>query len=200
MKKKILSLSKWALAPAAAFSFAALLFTSCTKEDAFQPSPVVSNPTESSGGMTESSFSNNLTSQVMPENSMIYIHHGTCFGQCPSYSVTVYPDGQVTYEGYRFVSTTGAKKFRVEMEIANQLAYYMQQNGFFGLHDTYPVIPDAQRTTTGLSFHGNLKVVVDYGINVPTQLAGMRKHVEKMLGIERYIYGDGSPDGVGTPE
>ena len=198
MKKKILSLSKWALAPAAAFSFAALVLTSCDKEDSVAPVPVVTPTSESSGGMVNSSFNN--TSQVMPENSMIYINHGTCFGQCPSYSVTVYPDGQVTYEGYRFVATIGSKKFRVEREIAYQLAYYMSNNGFFGLHDTYPVIPDAQRTTTGLSVNGNLKVVVDYGVNIPAQLIGMRKQVEKTLGIDRYVYGDGTPDQLGTIE
>ena len=59
----------------------------------------------SSGCMT-------MADRPMPvESESISYETGPCFGACPVYKVTVRPDGTGTFEGRRFTSVTGERRF-----------------------------------------------------------------------------------------
>ena len=40
---------------------------------------------------------------------VITLERTTCFGVCPVYTLTIYGDGRVVYEGTRFVRTEGER-------------------------------------------------------------------------------------------
>lgn len=181
MKENIASIKKNFLP---AFLFAALLFSSCSKNELDDLQPINN---ESSGTNTTSDVSP-LTPGI-PLNVMIGISHGVCFGPCPNYTVTVSSEGEVVYNGIANVATTGIVRYNIGAEGAGKLANLMVEEGFFKLKNEYDVIPDAQRFETSLVWQGKVKTIVDYGIHVPYNLILIREKVEHALNIERYVNG-----------
>ena len=185
MKKNLASI-KNAFLPA--FIFAALLFSSCSKNemDDLQIATPDANAKYSETPLTNDA---NSPSPTIPFESMIGITHGSCMGSCPTYKVAVSSTGDVVYTGIANVAVRGTVRYKISAEEAYQLGAMMVRDGFFNLADEYIIIPDAQRFETSLVWKGKIKSVVDYGVNVPPNLVLMRERVEKALRIKRFIEG-----------
>ena len=191
MKKKITSMVNAVLMPA--FIFAALLFSSCTKNELedlqianFGKTTSIADAADKKTNTTDDY--NPVPS--IPADAMIGIRHGACMGMCPNYQVSLTRNGEVTYTGIRNVRVIGTVHYTVSPDVAYQLGYMMEKGGFFTFADAYVIIPDAQRFETSLVWNGKIKTVVDYGINVPPSLVVMRERVERALNIDRLIKGD----------
>ncbi|MEO8087315.1 MAG: DUF6438 domain-containing protein [Bacteroidota bacterium] len=200
MKKKLISLATVAITPIAGFLFAALLFTSCSKNEMDDLLP--SSSTSSSNIPLEKK-SNNIAATGLSSNprefdGMISISHGECFGMCPSYSISVSKEGTVVYNGERNVGILGTVTYSINPDVALELALHMERGGFFGFLDQYPLVPDAQRNETSLLLNGRIKVVVDYGVGIPLELKMMRAEVEKVLNVQRFIEGTVDPAVINT--
>jgi hypothetical protein len=185
MKKNIASL-KNAFLPA--FLFAALLFSSCSKNELDDVQIPNAEGTKNAGTTTSTLY--NQTPSI-PFESMIGISHGACMGSCPNYSVALSANGDVVYTGFANVAVLGTVKYKISADVAYQLGSMMEEEGFFNLADQYIVIPDGQRFETSLVWKEKIKSVVDYGVYVPPNLVLMREKVEKACGIERLIKGNG---------
>jgi len=184
MKKNLASM-KIAFLPA--FLFAALLFSSCSKNELDELQITNPNGETSGSNSTKDVYS---PSPTIPFGSMIGISHGSCMGSCPTYTVTVSEQGDVVYTGIANVAVRGPVRYKISADEAYQLGSMMEQMGFFNLASEYIVIPDAQRFETSLVWKDRIKSVVDYGVNVPQNLILMREQVEKALHIKRFIVGD----------
>lgn len=66
----------------------------------------------------------------------ITLQRSTCLGNCPAYSVTVTPDGQVNFEGHAYVQTASARGHATPGQIANLLVA-LDQAGFRAMRDSY---------------------------------------------------------------
>jgi len=198
MKKNITSIRK-AFLPA--FMFAALLFSSCSKNE-LDDVQVSNNQTAKEAGVNTDPGSitaagENATASIVtpspgiPADAMIYISHGPCMGACETYTIALSQEGEVVYTGIRNVSTQGVVRYNVGGEVAMQLGSMLAEEGFFSFSDTYVQIPDAQRFETVLVWNGKIKRVVDYGIQVPQQLVSLRQKVEDALNVSRYTNGNG---------
>ena len=189
MKKKNNSVVKAATMYAALL--AAFLFSSCSKTEVQDVQPAnAASAMVMSDAVNPNATSDYHPSPTIPADLLISITHGTCFGDCPYYSVMLKRNGEVTFTGIRNVHTIGTVNYTISADVAYQLGYMMQHNGFFNLEDNYPVIPDAQRFETMLAWNGKMKNIVDYGFHVPPILVQMRRDVEKALNVDRYINGD----------
>jgi len=203
------------------FIFAVLLFTSCSKEDV---SPNSSSTNQSQGLPVTGSFqdhpsqpisgvplmsggtSTNLLQSIpeIPSDAMIFISHGACMGKCPVYTVMVKADGTVIFNGIRFVGTLGATEFSISEGMAHKLREKMITAGFLQLPDKFPFVGDMSETITALrmdnsgSGHFHLKVVEDWGVQVPQDLVNMRNMIEAALGIDKLINAT-TPSGVVDP-
>jgi hypothetical protein len=199
MKKKITSITSAATMPAALLLFVALLFSSCSKNE-LEDLQFANFPKSTSVADITSDKANNITdvspNPGIPEDAMIGISHGACMGNCPNYRVTLSTTGEVFYTGIRNVRVLGIVRYSISPEMAHELGYMMVKGGFFNFENQYAIIPDAQRFETSLEWNDKVKVVVDYGINVPAELVTMRKKVEKVLDIDRLINGDASNPAV----
>ena len=198
MKKKITSIKR-AVLPA--FVFAALLFSSCSKNELddvqvsdAQSARVAATTTASgmsNGTLTTATASLGNPTPVVPVNAMISISHGSCFGSCPNYTVSLSKEGEVVYTGIANVATRGEVRYYVGAEKARELGYMMVQEGFLKFADKYTEIPDAQRFQTILVWDGKIKSVVDYGVNIPPELRLIRDKVELELNVSRFITTNG---------
>jgi len=199
MKKNITSIKK-AFLPA--FLFAALLFSSCSKNELDDVQ--VSNDQAAKEGITNTTSGSNdaagenvtaninTPNPVIPINAMIYISHGPCMGACPTYTLTLSNEGEVIYTGMQNVATKGVVRYFVGPEVAYRLGSLMVTEGFFNFDDQYLVIPDAPRYETVLVWNGKTKRVIDCGIQVPPELVSLRQKVEDVLNISRYT----DPQGI----
>jgi len=183
MKKNLASIKNAFLH---AFIFAALLFSSCSKNELDDLQ--IANPDAKFSGTPVTNDATN-PSPTIPFESMIGISHGSCMGSCPTYKVALSSTGDVVYTGIANVAVRGTVRYKISAEEAYQLGAMMERDGFFNLANEYIVIPDAQRFETSLVWKGKIKSVVDYGVNVPENLLLMREKVEKALRIKRFIEG-----------
>jgi hypothetical protein len=62
---------------------------------------------------------------------------GACFETCPVYSVAVYPDRRVMFEGKTNVKTTGQKRTTISKTSFNQLVNAFKAANYFDLADNY---------------------------------------------------------------
>jgi hypothetical protein len=183
MKKKITSITK---AVTTSAFFAVLLFSSCSKnelEDLQNPNATASLPIATA----KNDVSAMDLAVPVPADAMISISHGACLGACPVYQISISKSGDVVYTGLHNVHVTGTVRFKISAEAAYELGYRMEQGGFFGFKDSYPIIPDAPQTVTSLIWNNKVKTVIDCGVNIPEELSAMRTTIENSLHIDRFL-------------
>ena len=66
-------------------------------------------------------------------SDQISMTRGPCFGACPMYTVTVWGDGRVQFEGDRFVAQTGARSKTIDAAAVAGLFALADEIGFFDL-------------------------------------------------------------------
>ena len=71
-----------------------------------------------------------------PSDTTVTMQRSTCYGTCPSYTVTVSSDGQVKFDGHLHVRTDKASGRVAPERVANILAA-VEQAGFRTLKDSY---------------------------------------------------------------
>ena len=62
-----------------------------------------------------------------------------CYGECPSYTVTVNGDGHVTYRGRTYVAVTGERTDQVDNETVRTLVERVYESRFFDCSGDYNV-------------------------------------------------------------
>jgi hypothetical protein len=69
--------------------------------------------------------------RVNPKSVLIRQLHYPCFGTCPSYSISIWGDGQVDYYGANFVRACGARTKRISVADVEKLTSFARDAGFF---------------------------------------------------------------------
>jgi hypothetical protein len=69
----------------------------------------------------------------VPNDFVLTLQRGECLGDCPIYTVTVDAAGNVEYEGTKFVSVTGAARWRVSTQIVEHLFKLLERVRFLDL-------------------------------------------------------------------
>jgi hypothetical protein len=101
-----------------------------------------------------------------PENSSSFItlERGMCFGYCPVYSLTIFENGSVIYDGREFVKETGIRSATVNTTLFEDLMNLAEETGFPGMNDTYSayVITDMPSATIIMKNGTTIKRVEHY--------------------------------------
>ena len=69
-------------------------------------------------------------------DARVTLQRSSCYGNCPSYTVTAAADGQISFEGHLHVRTGSARGHATPAQLANILAA-VEQVGFRSMHDSY---------------------------------------------------------------
>ena len=132
-------------------------------------------------------------------NDLITLERTVCFGSCPSYRVTIAPDGTVTFEGRRFVKTTGTVTAQISADKFQQLVDEFERIKYFSLQDRYTqradgcmtLMTDMPSANTSLSLNGRAKSVSHYfgcrGPEVLTALTSLERKIDEIAGTEKWI-------------
>jgi ankyrin repeat protein len=124
----------------------------------------------------------------------IYLERTSCFGTCPSYSIEVYGDGTVLYNGKYYVAVLGQHRGQVSQQAVLSMLDAFRAADFFSLHDSYrEAVTDNPTFTTSIQFDGHSKRVVDYvgrDVGMPTAVTELEDTIDQLADSARWTKGD----------
>ena len=120
--------------------------------------------------------------------AVITLERTTCFGECPVYSVSIYKDGRVVYEGKEFVRIRGRQELKIPRAKVNQLLKEFEKCNFLAMDDEYPAIAtDGPACITSLIINGTTKEVRHcYPSCTPNGLQELENKIDEIAGTDRY--------------
>lgn len=135
-----------------------------------------------------------------PENAgpvEITLERTPCFGFCPDYSVTISGDGDVLYEGRRFVAVTGEQHGQISAADVQRLLARFDAIGFDNLENEYRAhVTDLPTTTITLIRNGRSKSVLDYGgtsAGMPESVRELQAEIDRVANTGRWVLRNGEP-------
>lgn len=121
------------------------------------------------------------------ENVVITLERTVCFGSCPDYTLTIYGNGTLIYEGRNFVAVTGRQTSNISQEHIQELARAFYAIGYFSLKNEYSApVTDLPTTTTSIAIDGRYKKIVNY-YGAPEQLIELENMIDDIAGSERWV-------------
>jgi hypothetical protein len=136
-------------------------------------------------------------SETPMQNVEITLTRGVCYGFCPDYTVTITGDGQVRYEGRRFVNAVGVRTATIPREDVARLLARFDEIGFDQLRDSYRAnVTDLPTYTVALTRNGRTKAVVDYGgpgAGMPRSVRDLQAEIDRVAGTAQWVLRDGQP-------
>jgi hypothetical protein len=132
-----------------------------------------------------------------PGDVSITLTRSVCFGFCPDYTVTITGDGQVHYEGRRFVNVVGRRTATIPREAVAGLVRRFDQIGFHRLRDAYRAeVTDLPTYSVSIAREGRSKTVVDYGgtsAGMPQSVRELQNEIDRVAGTAQWVLRDGQP-------
>lgn len=111
--------------------------------------------TSSCGGVGRTAT---IQSVITPDTRIRLDRHG-CMGTCPVYSVDIWPDGSVSFEGKSFTKTTGPAHDRVNEAEVLRLVDEFKKLDFFNLQNSYGDCEDSPLEALTFAQNGTAKTV-----------------------------------------
>ncbi|MGI0028702.1 MAG: DUF6438 domain-containing protein [Nitrososphaera sp.] len=128
---------------------------------------------------------------VGTEGVIITMERTICFGACPAYSLIIYDNGTLIYEGFAFVAVTGTRTAQIPQDKFEQIVEKFYEINYFSLEDRYEEpVSDLPSTTTSITVAGVTKSVYRYGFG-PEELVQLENFIDELVGTERWIKGAG---------
>ena len=125
----------------------------------------------------------------------ITLERGVCFGACPDYTVTISGDGQVAYEGRRFVRVTGAQQGTASRRDVADLVTMIERAHFFELNDSYRGhVTDLPTYRVTVTQHGRTKTVVDYAgemVSMPHAVREIEQAIDRAANTAQWVQREG---------
>lgn len=122
---------------------------------------------------------------------VIQLERTRCFGACPAYTVMVYEDGSIVFNGIDFVSNTGEHSATIDPDLVQQLADYIVEAGYFDLEDSYTnrEATDMPSAITAVYINGETKQINHYygDFSAPEVLTEIETRIDEVLNTERWI-------------
>ena len=125
----------------------------------------------------------------VPENLTdveITLDRTACYGTCPIYSVKIFGDGTVIYDGIKFVGITGERVYHVSQKEVDDLIVKFYEINYFSLNDRYDAsMTDLPTTITSLKVGDERKSIHNYGGFGPSQLNELEQEIDNVLSSAR---------------
>ena len=123
------------------------------------------------------------------KSAIIKMERTACYGTCPVYSLAIYGNGTVIYNGDRFVNVTGKQVSQISQEKFKQLVREFYSIGYFSLSDEYTSsVTDLPSTKTSIQISGIKKSVYDYS-NAPQKLRNLEKEIDEFSNSSQWVKG-----------
>jgi TonB family protein len=146
-----------------------------------------------------------------PDDIVITMERGVCYGSCPAYRVKITGDGSVEYNGGAYVLLLGNHRARISKEEVNQLLSDFRSADYFSLDDKYTygrsttilvrsqgcsdkvnwlhgMTTDLPSTQTSITIGGRTKQVFDYD-GAPLALRQLESQIDELAHSARWVRG-----------
>jgi hypothetical protein len=135
----------------------------------------------------------------VPRDTLITLERTSCYGTCPIYKITISADGNVSYEGRRFVKKTGTAKSVISQEQIRELLAAFEEIKFFELRSQYAEREDGCKewwtdmpsAITSISSNGKSKSVKHYygcqGLKVLADLQRLEHAIDTAVDSAQWV-------------
>jgi hypothetical protein len=96
-----------------------------------------------------------------PSFDAVTMHRSGCYGRCPVYTVEISYNGQVTFKGEEFVTSTGERMGSTRVADLARLDQAITDIGFFSLREQYQSGEDG--CTTWMTDNATVSILVSAG-------------------------------------
>ncbi len=124
--------------------------------------------------------------------AIITLERTACFGTCPLYTLAIYEDGTVIYNGLRFVREMGLRVANIGTETVEDLFANARRISYTSLSERYdgtatdPAPTDLPSAITSVRFGDAHKIVHDYW-GAPQQLRKFERRIDELTRVERWL-------------
>jgi hypothetical protein len=172
----------------------ALIISGCfpvsvSKSAGQQPTPII----ETLGPEPTSA----ATAAQAPASSapIITLERTACHGTCPVYTLSIFQDGKVEYDGLDFVQVKGKQTGSITPEQVKELLSTFKDADYTNLKDEYKApVTDLATTITSFTQDGKTKTVSNYGgclegspDRAPQALCDLEKHIDFIAHTAQWI-------------
>jgi len=124
-------------------------------------------------------------------DAMVTLERTACYGTCPIYSVTVYRDGTVVYDGKQFVKIKGRATAQLGPDDIARLDQLFTDSPYLVLDDAYTDYDLTDMENVKTSYHGGGKTKsIDHyhgDEDAPTVLEAIERGVDTIVHVEQWI-------------
>lgn len=114
-----------------------------------------------------------------------------CFGWCPAYTVSIYRDGVIEYNGTDYVKTKGKATGVLSQDKVDAIDKLFATAHYFDFKDSYTHYEVTDNPSAITSWHrgGKVKTIEHYygDKHAPQALTRLEEDLDKLIGIERWI-------------
>jgi len=122
---------------------------------------------------------------------LITLERTPCFGFCPDYTVSIDGEGNVTYNGGRFVAVTGEQHAKASSQDVAALLRAFDAVRFFSLRDAYRAnATDLPTTIVTLTRNHHTKRVLDYAgasVGMPQGVIALEQQIDRVAHTEAWV-------------
>jgi hypothetical protein len=121
------------------------------------------------------------------DNAIITLDRSACYGTCPDYTVKIWGNGTVSYNGNSYVEVTGTHSYKIPKENVQKIVDKFYEIDYFSLKDSYDAdVTDLPTTITSITIDGNSKKIYDY-YGAPDKLKGLEDYIDQMANTSNYV-------------
>lgn len=120
------------------------------------------------------------------KNSLLRIRKTPCFGECPTYSVSIDKDGNVVYNGIDYVLVKGTQSFTLTDNQLQELSEKLNKKDFASFKEVYdnPKVLDLGSTYI---IHNGKQIQIRLWNNIPDELIDINEYVADILFDKKFI-------------
>lgn len=122
---------------------------------------------------------------VPPAGQLVSLKRTPCFGRCPIYRVTIMENGELVYEGKRFVEKLGTYSGLITGQDVENIIKKINEVGYFKMEEAYDVpIADFPTCVTSVNLDGKSKSIMNKQ-GAPPELKAFELYIDSLLeGLE----------------
>ncbi len=117
-------------------------------------------------------------------NPVITLERTACFGTCPMYSLSIFEDGKVVYNGEKFVTIEGEQTGEIAPETVTAMVDAFESAGYFGWNEAYDTmtVTDMPSAITSVTRDGETHRINHYwgDSSAPLALSFLEQWIDDM--------------------
>ena len=125
------------------------------------------------------------------DDVVITLERTPCFGTCPVYTLNIFGNGTVVYEGKDFTEVKGKVETTISQDKVEQLISEFEKADYFSLNNNYTkrTITDAETVITSITIDGKIKTIEHYrgDFSAPKKLTELEDRIDEIINSAQWI-------------